>query len=290
MPLIVILGPTASGKTSLAVKLCEKFNGEIVSADSRQIYKEMNIGTNKEHDLLIKQHMIDIAEPYEIISMAKYKTKALKCIKQIQAKNKLPFLVGGTGLYISAIVNNLQIPKAKPNPVLRKRLNEKSLEDLQKIIKTLDPETAEVIEIKNKRRLIRALEVKLSTGKSFQAQQKKGKAFFNTLQIGIKIEKQKLYKRIDKRVNNMIDQGLAHEVELLLKKYSPNLPSMSGIGYKEIREYLNRKITLAQAINLIKTHTRQYARRQIQWFKRDKGIKWIKNYNQAEKLVKNFLK
>lgn len=288
--LIIILGPTASGKTSLAVGLCEKFNGEIISADSRQIYREMNIATNKEIELPIAQHIIDIKNPDQVLSVAQYKRIAFKCIHDIQAREKIPFLTGGTGLYIQSIVDNLKIPEVKPNLILRKRLENKSLADLQLMIKTLDPETAEVIEIKNKRRIIRALEVKLSSGKSFVAQKKTGKPLFNILQIGISMPKTKLYKRINKRACDMVEQGLAEETEALMQKYSPDLPSMSGIGYKEIGQYLKGKITLNQATNLIQTRTRQYAHRQIQWFKRDSHIKWVKNYSQAEKLVKKFLK
>jgi len=288
--LIIILGPTASGKTSLALKLCQRFNGEIISADSRQVYKEMNIATNKELNLPVKQHMVDIIEPGQVLTVAQYKRMAIDCIKSIQNKSKIPFLVGGTGLYIQSIADNLKIPKAKPNKILRQRLESKSLAELQTMIKTLDPETSEVIEMKNKRRLIRALEVKLLTGKSFASQKNKGKSLFDILQIGIEISREKLYKRINRRVLEMAESGLADEVENLAKQYDWSLPSMSSIGYKEIGQYLKKEITIDKAFNLIQTHTRQYARRQIQWFKRDKRIKWIADYEQARKLVKKFLK
>ncbi|MBL7155448.1 MAG: tRNA (adenosine(37)-N6)-dimethylallyltransferase MiaA [Candidatus Portnoybacteria bacterium] len=290
--LIVILGPTASGKSDLAIKLAKKFNGEIVSADSRQIYQEMDIGTNKltkKQMSGIKHYLIDLIKPDQEFTLAQYKKRAVKIIKDIQKRGKLPFLVGGTGLYIQAIVDNLQIPQVRPNKKLRNKLEKLSNQELFKQLKKLDPLTAAAIDPHNKRRLIRALEVCLITKKPFSKQRKKGQPLFDVCQIGLKLPKETLNKKIDQRVEKMIQAGLIEENKKLAKKYSFDLPAMSGIGYQEISRYLKDEINLEEAKKLIKQYTRQYARRQMSWFKKDKRIKWIEAQNQAEKLLRNFL-
>jgi tRNA dimethylallyltransferase len=337
--LIVILGPTASGKSELALKLAlrlrsgqarKKFGikgAEIVSADSRQIYREMNIGTakiprdkksirfsglaekarnNKLRPVLIKKiphYLIDIINPNNNFSVAEYKKLAIRIIRDIQTRGKIPILAGGTGLYISAIVDNIEIPKVKPNPALRKKLEKIPLNALLKRLKKLDPYTFKIIDKNNKRRIIRALEVTISTGKPFSAQREKGAPLFDILEIGIDIPRKKLYKKIDQRVEKMINpehgervngersrtikDNLIKETKRLLKKYSWNLPAMSGIGYKEIEMYLRGEITLERAKELIKFATHAYARRQITWFKKDKRIKWIKtNKNGFDRVIK----
>ncbi|MFH0805677.1 MAG: tRNA (adenosine(37)-N6)-dimethylallyltransferase MiaA [Patescibacteria group bacterium] len=290
--LIIILGPTASGKSDLAIKLAQKFNGEIISADSRQIYKEMNIGTAK----IIKKemsgvphYMIDIVKPNQKFTLAQFQKKTIKIIKDIQKRNKLPLLVGGTGLYIQSIVDNLKIPETKPDKKLRNKLEKLTNQELINKLKKLDSKALKIIDTKNKRRLIRALEICLLTKKPFSEQRKKNKSIFNTLQIGIKLNTKNLEQKIIKRIEKMIKNGLIKENKKLLKKYGDKPYSMSGIGYKEIIPYINNKITLKEAKELIKIHTRQYAKRQMTWFKRDKTIKWIKNYSEAEKLIQLFL-
>jgi len=198
-------------------------------------------------------------------------------------------LVGGTGLYIQAIVDNLKIPKTKPNKETRNKLEKMTNQELFKKFKELDPIGAASIDVNNKRRLVRALEVCLMTKKPFSQQKKKGKSLFNVLQIGIKSDKEKLEKKINKRADKMLKAGLIEEIEKLIKKYGLGLISMDSIGYQEIIPYLQDKITLEQAKELIKIHTRQYAKRQMTWFKRDKRIKWIENYSQTKKLVRNFI-
>ena len=307
--LIVILGPTASGKTELAIKLARKFNGEIVNADSRQIYKKMDIGTGKIENrnwiLDIRKlkisniqypisnnipiHLIDIVNPDEDFSVAEYKKLAINKIKEIQKRNKTPFLVGGTGLYISSVVDNLEIPKAPPNNKIRERLNKLNAKKLFEKLKKVDPKSAKIIGKNNKRKLIRSLEVYEITRRPFSAQQIKGQPLFNVLQIGIKIDREKLYKKIDQRVNEMIKIGLIEETKKLAEKYSFSLPAMSGIGYQEIGLYLKNKITLDEAVQKIKFRTHQYARRQITWFKRLGKIKWIDGHKNAEELINDFL-
>ncbi len=304
--LIIILGPTASGKTGLALQLAKEFNGELINADSRQIYREMDIATNKidvneisreelkdETVYFIKDvpiYMLDLINPDKTFSLADYKKIALKKIYEIQNKDKLPILVGGTGLYISSITDNLEIPKAPANKSLRNELEQKDSADLFKVLQKLDPDSAESIGRNNKRKLIRALEVYKITGKPFSKSQIKGTPLFNILEIGIQIDRKELYEKIDKRVDQMIKSGIIEETKKLQEKYSSDLPAMTGIGYKEIGSYLRSEISLDEAIQQIKWHTHQYARRQITWFKRDNRIRWIKDYQEAKKLIEEFLK
>ncbi len=324
--LIVICGPTASGKTELAIKLALRLSPgqakkkfgirgiEIISADSRQIYRGMDIGTakpapnvkckmKKEKCYLVEDiphYLIDIVNPDEEFSLAEYQKLANEKISEIHSKEKIPFLVGGTGLYINAVVYGYQIPKGKPDINLRKRLEKESNEKLLQKLKKLDPNSAKNIDQKNKRRLVRALEVCILTGKPFSDQRIKRSTPYDILILGIDTPKNKLNKKIEQRVEKMLKQGLIPEVNLLLKKgYSENLPAMSGIGYKEIVDFLNQtkklnnKITkeqlLKETIDLIKKNTRKYSKRQLTWFKRDKNIHWIKNFNQAENLINKFL-
>lgn len=290
--LIVILGPTGSGKSDLAIKLAKQFNGQIISADSRQVYKEMNIGTakvTKREMAGIVHYLIDIIRPNQEFTLAQFKDKAVKAIKQTQSNNQLPFLVGGTGLYIQSIVDNLQIPEVKPDKKLRNQLAKKTNQQLYNQLKKLDPQALKVIDLNNQRRIIRALEVCLITKKPFSQLKQRGPALFDLLQIGIKLNQKVFEQKIDQRTNQMIKAGLIKEVKDLIKKYGNKPYSLNSIGYQEIIPYLENKITLDQAKQLIKLHTLQYARRQTTWFKRDKRIKWVKSYSQAAKLVKNFI-
>ena len=294
--LIVVVGPTASGKSALAIKIAKKFNGEIVSADSRQIYRGMNIGTakpTKKEIIAIPHHLIDIKNPNENYTVAEYKRDAIKTINKILKKKKLPILVGGTGLYIKAILDNLNIPEVAPDMKLRGKLEKKikkyGLKYLfEKLIK-IDPEAAYIVDQNNPRRIIRALEIAIKTKKQFSSQRKTGKPIFDFLEIGIEWPKNTLNERINKRVDLMIKEGLIGEVENLIKKYGQKHQSFDAIGYREIIEYLNKKSSLETAIDLIKNKTRRYAKRQITWFKKDKRINWIKNQKRVEKLVKKFL-
>lgn len=296
--IIAIVGPTASGKTGLSLKLAKKFNGEVVNADSRQIYKGMNIGTAKEKKDKnkkgyfvngIQHHLIDIANPDDEFTLAHYKKVAFTAIDDILKRKKLPIITGGTGLYIKAIVENYDIPAVAPDLILRQELNQKSLLDLVKMLKNKDPKVAKKIDLKNPRRVIRALELALSdNGKNKKI--KKSSPLYQTLQIGLNPSRQDLYERINKRVEAQIKNGLVNEVKKLAKKYSFGMPSMSGIGYRQIGFYLRGEKTLVEAIEMIKRDTRRYAKRQMTWFKKEKDIKWIKNQLEAEKLINEFIK
>ncbi len=293
---IVILGPTASGKSGFSIKLAKKYNGEIISCDSRQFYKEMNVGTakvTKKEMQGVKHYMIDIIKPNQNFSVAKFKKQAEKIINDILKRKKIPILVGGTGLYIQSLVDNLTIPQVPPDFELRKKLEKQDIEKLWARLIKFDPKSANFVQRQNKRRIIRALEVCQKTDKTFSGFQQKGKPKYTFLQIGIKVDREKLYARIDKRVDQMIDDGLIPEIRKLNKKYSWKLPAMSGIGYGEFKGKLNKikdKKILAEIVQNIKFHTHQYARRQESWFKRDEKIKWIKKYSQADELARKFVK
>jgi len=294
--IITILGPTGSGKSSLAIKLAKDFHGEIVSADSRQIYNGFVIGSglvegNLENNIFLSKniphHLVQFLDPEKIFSVSEFKKLAIEKIKKIHKNNKLPFLVGGTGLYIDSILKNLSLTGPKPNEALRKKLEKKSLDELNNQLKILDPESSKVIDVKNKRRLIRAIEVCLS-GNTFSSINKQNPKLFDTLKIGLKIQRPELYKRIDQRIDKMIEDGLVRETEDLLKFHDKSSPAFSGIGYKQAIECLNGQCLKNEMIRKIKNATHAYARRQITWFKRDEEINWVNDYKEAKKLVEKF--
>lgn len=305
---IVLVGPTASGKTEWGLRLAKKFNGEVVAADSRQIYKRMDVGTAKPRGEWrwhatwkgirrtfyvedIPHHLVDIMNPGKRFTAAEFRDRAVKYIKMAQMNGHLPIVAGGTGLYMSALVDNFYIPRVPPNPKLRESLEGKSLEELLSLLQVLDPVSAKSLDAKNKRRLIRALEVCIFTGRPFSEQKKKGEQMFKFLQIGIDVPREKLYERIDTRIDAMVEEGLVKEVEELVKrKFSWDLPSMSGIGYRQFRPFIEKTSSLAECIENLKRDTRHYARRQLTWFRREKGIHWCKDYETAEKMVEDFLK
>lgn len=295
--LVCVVGPTASGKTDLAIKLAEKINGEIVSADSRQIYREMNIGTAKPPPsamIKIKHHLVSIKNPNENYSVDQYKKDAVKTIENIVRSGKLPILVGGTGLYISAIVNNLEIPEVIPNKQLRKKLEQQikrhGLYYVYGKMTALDPETAYIIDPKNPRRVIRAYEIALATQKPLSEIRKKGQPLFDTLILGLNC-REKLKTKIEKRTNLMIKKGLVKETKHLLKKYGPRAVPFDAIGYREMIDYLQGRTTLPEAIANINKNTWRFAKRQLTWFKKMPVI-WVKKQSlaEAEKEIKKFLK
>lgn len=266
--LIVIVGPTASGKTNLAMKLAKKFNGEIVSADSQMIYKEMDIGTAKPPKNT--HHMVDLIKPNEEYNVALYKQEAIKAIDDIIKRGKQPFLVGGTGLYIKAITDNLTFPHIKRNEKLRNQLEKKTAEELFLEYQKIDKEGAKIIDRNNKRRLIRAIEVTKALNESF-FKERKGEELYDCIILGIKTNKEDLENQIRKRVDKMIKDGLEKEARKIYKKYGV----LKTIGYQEWQDYFENKITLEEVRNKIITNTIKYSKRQITWFKKDKKIKWL---------------
>ena len=273
--LIVILGPTASGKTDLAIKLSKEFDGELVSADSRTVYKEMIIGTSKPK---YPHHLIDIVSLKDDFNVAIYKEKAIEVINYIIQKGKTPILVGGTGLYIKAIVDNLDFPKIVPDLKMRKKLESKNKEELFNIYEKLDKQGSKTIDKENKRRLIRAIEVCIKTKKPFLKTKKE--PMYNVIQIGIKKTKEDLKQAIEKRTNEMIKHGLEKEAKKLNHKY-PNNSNLNTIGYKEWKGNNPKEEIISNTI--------KFAKRQMTWFKKE-NIKWIRNQKEAEKIISSFLK
>ena len=282
---IVICGPTASGKTSLSVELAKKCNGEIISADSMQIYKEMNIGTAKvtpEEMQGIKHYMIDIVSPTERYSVAEFKVQAEKAIEEILKKGKTPIIAGGTGLYINSLIYNIQYNDIKIDEEYRKYLEERvekeGLQNLYEEAKKIDCEAMKSISQNDKKRILRVLEMYHQTGKTkteLEKESRKEEVKYDYKVYAINWEREELYKRINKRVDIMIEQGLIKEVENILKKYNKFPTAMQGLGYKEVVEYLDKKITKEEMIEKIKMETRRYAKRQITWFKKIENVKWI---------------
>ncbi len=282
--LVVILGPTAVGKTEIAISIAERVHGEIISADSRLLYRGMDIGTAKPSvadQMRVRHHLIDVAEPNEIWSLVKYQKAARNAAAEILSSGALPLLVGGTGQYIRAVFEDWSPPSVKPNQRMRQALenwgNEISALGLHQRLSVLDPIASNKIEPNNLRRSIRALEVIFSTGRRFSELRKRGTPVYNLLQLGIRRPRTELYERIDTRIDAMLANGFVDEVQDLLDHgYRANLASMSAIGYYEISAYLAGRATLEEAVTLVKRKTRQYVRRQANWFKsNDPGIQWF---------------
>lgn len=287
-PLIVILGPTGVGKTEIAIKIAHRFQGEIVSADSRLFYRGMDIGTAKptpDEQALVPHHLIDVADPDQDWSLAVYLPKALAAIQDIQDRDKLPFLVGGTGQYIQAVIQGWDLPEIKPDPGLRSVLEgwagEIGPEGMRERLTALDPSAAEGIDGPNMRRMIRAMEVILTSGRKFSSQKTKSGSLFDVFQVGLIRSREELYQRIDLRIDKMLRLGLVAEVQGLLDAgYSPDLSSLSAIGYKQIIAHLLEGVNLEEAVRQIQSKTRKYVRQQANWFKEnDPEIHWFSASN-----------
>lgn len=284
IPVTVIVGPTAVGKTAFAIELAKIANAEIVSADSRYFYRGMDIGTAKptpEERQSIPHHLIDVADPDETWSLALFQQKAYDAIASIHERGKNVIVVGGTGQYIRALLQGWSPPTMEADLVMRAVLedwaNEIGPMEIHKKLAILDPIAAEKIDYRNVRRTIRALEVIFGSGQRFSEQRKVTESPYSFLILGLNRSRSSLYQRIDQRIDQMIRQGFIEEVAGLLEKgYSPTLPSMSAIGYREISAYLNHEISLNEAIRLIKQRTRNFVRRQANWFKTsDPQIHWF---------------
>lgn len=300
--LIAIVGPTATGKTALACALARRYGGEIIGADSRQVYRHMDIGTAKptlEEQRQVPHHLIDVADPDEGFSLGRYLELAQAELADIWSRGKQPFLVGGTGQYVWALLEGWRVPRLPPQAELRRRLEERAARQgrdaLYQELRRIDPEAAAQIDPRNLRRVVRALEVYEATGKPLSYWRSRELPPYPTLIIGLWLPREDLYRRIDERVNSMMEQGLVQEVERLLALgYRRELPSMSGIGYKEVCQYLAREIDLPTAVQRIKTETHRLSRHQNNWFKRsDPRIHWLQAdqgaLEAASRLVEEFL-
>lgn len=304
LPLIALIGPTAVGKTELSLQLAEQFNGEIISSDSRLFYRGMDIGTakpSKTEMARVPHHLIDVSDPNETWSLGQFQKAAAEIIEDIAARGKLPFLVGGTGQYYRAVTEGWLPPEVKADARLRGVLEvierEHGKEWLHARLAILDPESAEKIDYRNLRRTIRALEVILTTGEKFSAQrQQHGEPIYNLLTIGLRRERPELYERVDLRIEQMFAEGLLDEVQRLLDKgYSPELPSMSALGYRECVAVLNGEMSQGEAITQMKRITRVFVRRQANWFKEaDRRIHWFEAgdaalFIQVENVIRGWL-
>ena len=297
---VVICGPTASGKTALSIELAKRINGEIISGDSMQIYKDMDIGTakpTKEEMQGIRHYLIDFVEPSKRYSVAEFKKDAENAIEEILKKGKVPIIVGGTGLYIDSLIYGIEYQDIKIDEKYRKELEKRAeVEGLQKLYEeayNIDSRAAEKISKNDKKRIIRILEIYKATGKTKTEQEiesRKKESKYDYIVFAINMDRQKLYERINKRVDIMIEQGLIEEVENLLKKYNKFPTAMQGLGYKEVVEYLDGKVTKEEMIEKIKMETRRFAKRQITWFKKNKQIIWIDGLKDKEDNIQLILK
>ncbi|MHB1120664.1 MAG: tRNA (adenosine(37)-N6)-dimethylallyltransferase MiaA [Bellilinea sp.] len=283
-PVVAVVGPTAVGKTALAVELAERYEGEIVSADSRQFYRGMDIGTAKpsrEELDRVPHHLIDVSDPKETWSLAAFKNEAQAALADIHRRNKLPFLVGGTGQYVYGLLEDWQIPSQKPDQRMREVLENwgRTLGpfEFHRKLAIIDPIAATVIQPENMRRTVRALEVILLTGKKFSEQRRIGTSRYSILKIGLIRPRPELYARVDERIQSMLNEGLVDEVQKLRGQgFSSENPTLSAIGYREICAYLDGKMTLEEAVVHMKRLTRDYIRRQANWFKEnDPTINWV---------------
>ncbi|GAA0368912.1 tRNA (adenosine(37)-N6)-dimethylallyltransferase MiaA [Alkalibacterium iburiense] len=284
--IIVIVGPTAVGKTHLGIELAKAFNGEVINGDSMQVYKGLNIGTakvTKEEASGIAHHLIDIKEPDETYSVSDFKKDASQKIKEITAKGKLPIIVGGTGLYIESLLYDVSHGgKAEPNLAFRKEWEEWTEKHgksaLHNQLKEKDPKAAEAIHPNNVRRVIRALEVINETGQTFSAFQaeKRKEPLFDSFVIGLSTDRKVLYERINQRVDTMMQAGLLEEAKWLYETFHNDSQSKKGIGYKEFDSYFKKETTLDESVALVKQHSRNYAKRQLTWFRNRMEIdQWV---------------
>jgi tRNA dimethylallyltransferase len=302
--LLAIIGPTAVGKTKLSIRLAQQFHGEIISGDSMQVYRGMDIGTAKiraEEQAGIKHYLIDILDPTDEFSVADFQERALQSIKELNQRETLPILAGGTGLYVQAVTHGFQFAEESQNEQIREKwqrfLDQNGPEALHQELTKLDQEYAGQLHPNNSRRVIRALEVLELTGKSMSVYQGEwnNESPFNLVMVGLTMEREKLYQRINARVDQMIEEGLVQEVEGLLERGVPKTAkALQAIGYKEIIDYLQGEQTKDKAIELLKRNTRRFAKRQLTWFRRMKEIQWfdvteLERWNEHEEIIKQYV-
>jgi tRNA dimethylallyltransferase len=301
-PLVVIVGPTGIGKSALALRLAETLHGEIVSADSRQVYRGMDIGTAKPvpaERARVVHHLIDVVDPDQGFALAEFQEQAYAAIDDIACRGLLPFLVGGTGQYIHAVVEGWQLPRVPADPALRTRLyaeaEERGIQSLYHQLLALDPAAVDFVDPRNPRRVVRALEVCILSGQPFSEQRGKDPPSYTVLQIGLTMDRQTLYCRVDERIDQMIARGLVEEVRGLLDRgYGWDLPSMSSLGYLQFKAYFEASATLEETVALIKKETRRFIRHQYNWFRpADLRIHWLDAtvlpHDAALALIRTFL-
>jgi tRNA dimethylallyltransferase len=302
-PLVLVVGPTGVGKTALSLRLARALDGEIVSADSRQIYRHLDIGTAKptpQERAQVPHHLIDVVDPDETLTLAEYQDLAYEAIDGIAARGRLPLLVGGTGLYVRAVAEGWAVPRVPPNPALRQALHERAAREgpagLYAELQAVDPESAARIHPHNVRRIVRALEVYYSSGETLSAQRGREAPPYEELWVGLTMPRSELYARVDARIERMIDAGWVDEVrDLLAAGYRLDLPALSALGYREIVACVRGDISLEEAIGLIKRHTRRFIRHQYAWFSlQDPRLHWFdvsEPYEDAvHELVASFLR
>ncbi|NQU77805.1 tRNA (adenosine(37)-N6)-dimethylallyltransferase MiaA [Candidatus Falkowbacteria bacterium] len=296
--IIVVLGPTATGKTRLGVRIASKFSGEIISADSRQVYKGMDIGTGKDlaefsisKNIKVPYHLIDVVSPKTEFNAAKWLVMAKKAIADIHKRGKVPIIVGGTGLYISALVEGFNLAGAKPDKALRKKLEATPLARLLTRLKKLDPETYKKIDKKNKRRVVRAVEICLIGKEKASKLRRVERPDFDFLILGIKKEREEINKLIDRRADKWMKQGIINEVKRLRKQgISWKRLDSFGLEYRWVSKFLQGEVGQDEMLGKMKTSIHQFAKRQMVWFRKMRNVKWVKNYQEASKTVAGFLK
>lgn len=301
-PLIILTGPTAAGKTKLSIGLAKKIGGEIISADSMQVYKKMDIGTAKirpEEMDGVPHYLIDVLDPFEEFNVVYFVEKAKEAMEKIYAAGHIPIIVGGTGFYIQALLYDIDFSQHEEKESYRKELEqlarEKGKEYLYEILKKVDPEYAQIVHFNNVKKVIRALEYYKETGgklSEHNKEQRQKESPYNFAYFVLYHDREILYERINKRVDIMMEEGLLSEVKRLIKQgYTKNLVSMQGLGYKEFFDYFDGTISLEDTVDKIKKDTRHFAKRQLTWFRREKEVIWInkKEYEQEEALLTSVL-
>lgn len=301
---VFVVGATASGKTDLGVRLAQEFGGEIINADARQIYRQVSIGTGKPKGVSglyrrrhraflhhgIPHYLMDFLPPNEVYSAPQWRESAMKAVRGISKRGHLPIVVGGTGLYISGMVDNLQFPDVEAHKTLREAYEAKSVEELWELLLRLDPDAASAVDSKNKRRVIRAIEIITFTGKKLSEVRAKGEPIVDAFQVGISRTSEELFLRARKAIETMIENGLVDEVRhLLAEGVSPNSPAFSALGYREVVEHLHGHLTIEEVIEHLNKITKAYIRRQRTWFKRDPRIVWVQDEEEGVKKVGEWL-